>query len=160
MENTADGHSTLLEVREGAMDQSSAIQGVANLLCAANSEGNSQESHAELADSRENSEERNAEICGGLMNEFTENHLIFGGAFPLLFSLGVPEQFANGCLPTHLFKQLMLACIPDFERCHNFIFLGFNQMVRHAASRAVSFQALSSTTNFGQAQGIAAIARF
>ena len=57
MENTADGHSTLFKVREGAMDQSSAIKGVANLLGAANSEGNGQESHAELADSHENSEE-------------------------------------------------------------------------------------------------------
>ena len=82
-----------------------------------------------------------------MLNEYEENHVIMGGTFPFEFPLGVPETFAKGHFPPHLFQRLLKSYTGTFERCHNFIFLSFNQVQRHAASSAVSYKSKTSDSH-------------
>ena len=83
-------------------------------------------------------------IESNLLNEYEENHIIYGGTFPFEFTLGVPSRFSKGHFPYHLLNRLLKAHTSDFESCHNFIFLSFNQLQRHASSRTVSYSSKSS----------------
>ena len=82
-----------------------------------------------------------AQMDTGLLNEFQQNDFIIGGSFPMEFPLGVPDTYAVGHLPAHVSRRLLQSYLPQFERCTEFIFYAFNQLVRHAASRAVAYRA-------------------
>ena len=87
---------------------------------------------------------------GRMLNEFEQNHVIMGGTFPFEFTLGVPSKFSRGHLPHHIFQRLLKAYTRNFENCHNFIFLSFNQVQRHAASSAVSYKAKASDSHLNK----------
>ena len=82
-----------------------------------------------------------------LINEFGNNHVIMGGTFSFEFPLGVPEELGQGRFRAHLLKRLLRSYTSTFETCHNFIFLAFNQLQRHSASREVFFKAKYSDKN-------------
>ena len=47
----------------------------------------------------------------------------------------------------HVFRCLLESYTNEFESNHNFIFISFNQVQRHAASSAVNYSSKSSNTH-------------
>lgn len=47
----------------------------------------------------------------------------------------------------HMFCRLLESYTNEFESNHNFIFISFNQVQRHAASSAVNYSSKSSNTH-------------
>ena len=73
-----------------------------------------------------------------LINEFTDNDLIIYGTCPHLFLLGKGLRGKKGSLNQNVTELLMRFFDSRFERDHRLIFLLFNQLQRHEATRGVS----------------------
>ena len=74
---------------------------------------------------------------GELLNEYTHNDELLYGAFPWLFLFG-KGLCGNGPVPRSHTKYLLQHFNKRFSQDHNFIFLLFNQLQRHAASSICS----------------------
>ena len=81
---------------------------------------------------------------GELLNEFTNNDELLYGAFPWLFLFG-KGLCGSGPVPRTHTKYLLQHFNKRFARDHNFIFLLFNQLQRHAASSICSARVYSAS---------------
>jgi hypothetical protein len=73
-----------------------------------------------------------------LLNEFTQSDIIFLCGFPDLFLLGCSLPNGSGPLPRDFMSYLLRQSDDRFARSYELLFAMFNQMQRHAASRAVA----------------------
>jgi len=70
-------------------------------------------------------------------NEFQENNDLLIATFPHLFPIGVGPP-RNGSLSIVHHRHLLLQYHTRFAKCPQLVFLLFNQLQRHAGSRALS----------------------
>ena len=80
---------------------------------------------------------------GDILNEFTQNDELLYGAFPWLYLFGKGVE-GKGPLSKPYTSFVLRHFNKKFAQEHNFIFLLFNQMQRHAASRICSTRIYSS----------------
>nr|CAH0101600.1 unnamed protein product [Daphnia galeata] len=80
-------------------------------------------------------------------NEFDCNDLLLYSTFPFLFLLGRGLK-TTGSLSTKTTRHILLQSSTVFSSCFRFIFLLFDQLQRHAASRIVASRVKSDPKSF------------
>lgn len=80
-------------------------------------------------------------------NEFKENDRLLYSSFPFLFIFGRGLS-SSGSLSVKVTRHLMLQFRGQFSECHRLIFLLFDQLQRHAATRVVASRVKVNPTTF------------
>ncbi len=76
-----------------------------------------------------------------LYNEYTENHLLMSHALPDIFPLGIPQDtWKKGIIPEKMRQTWFLFWDRRCAESKDFTFLCFDQGIRHARNRQISWQ--------------------
>lgn len=126
-------------IRSGA----TAIEGVKSAMARARAVGGEV-----AANQKERANDLNISVAKDLMNEYQYEQKILAGAFPWLFSLGLPDTLHSGPPPVHLRRRLLLDRTGRFERNSTFMLHLFSMILRHNINKAVSISAKGAAKSF------------
>ena len=80
-------------------------------------------------------------------NEFINNNLLLYSSFPFLFLFGKGLKQC-GSVDKKAARHMLLQFNASFSNCHRFIFLLFDQLQRHAASRVIASRVKCNAKSF------------
>lgn len=100
------------------------------------------------ADQKERAGGLNISFAKDLMNEYQDEHKILAGAFPRIFSLGLPDTLHSGPRTVHLRRRLLLDHTGWFERNSTFISRLFSTILRRNTNKAVSIPTKGTGKSF------------